>query len=462
MFTLIHFSAGGTCLQRYIEREELDMDTYHNSLVFQAETYLPTEFGNFRFRVYKNKDGEEVIAIATRDLERKQHVPVRVHSSCFTAEVMSSLKCDCRQQLDYALSYIAEHGGVVIYLPQEGRGIGLSNKIRAYALQEDGHDTIEANHLLGLPIDGRQYDDAAAILRDLNIESLQLITNNPDKLKAMSDLGFSVHERIPVPIKSNLHSHGYLEVKRSRMGHMLNTSEKNHNNLHPLISKTRIGTKNRPFVHVNFAISKNGSMEGDTEYLSNISCEKDWQRVHELRERYSAVAVGAKTWIRDSPQLTARQERLGRSPQRQPDRVIFSGQNKCSIVPNSQRSFTIGLTKPNCRDNVHISASSRSLSAPLETLFEYGVDTLLVEGGMTLIESFISQNMADRITIYVATSSLDDAINVITEHFLDMPISVMDAVPLGSGTLLSYSAHSIYDKKNQDANLSSFYKSVSV
>ena len=180
------------------------------TLVFQAETQLPTEFGNFRFLVYKNASGEEVMAIATRGIEQQANVAVRVHSACFTAEAIGSLKCDCKQQLDYALAYISQHGGVVVYLPQEGRGIGLSNKIRAYALQENGHDTIEANSLLGLPIDNRQYDDAALILRDMRVDSVSLMTNNPLKINAMKDLGINVFERLPVPAVTNKHSHRYL------------------------------------------------------------------------------------------------------------------------------------------------------------------------------------------------------------------------------------------------------------
>lgn len=416
------------------------------SLVFQAETQLPTAFGSFRFRIYKNQSGEEVIAIATRDIEKLKHVPVRVHSSCFTAEVVSSLKCDCKQQLDFALAYIAEQGGVVIYLPQEGRGIGLSNKIRAYALQEDGHDTIEANDLLGLPIDGRKYDDAAAILNDLSIDSIRLITNNPDKLKAMSDLGLFIHDRITVPTASNLHSHGYLEIKRARMGHMLNTSEVNRNSHSSFMTDGRTGTIKRPFVHVNFAISEDGCMKEHDEQIANISCQKDWQRVHELRERYCAIVVGANTWIKDNPKLTVRHECLGRVPQRQPDRVIFSGKTKCVIPPDSfmkyaRRSFVVG--KSGDDNGIHIGSTDRDLSGPLEALFEHRVDTLLVEGGKTLLNSFISQNMVDRCTVYVATDSSDRAIDVIAKHFPELPIEAMESVPLGEGVLLSYSNQSI-------------------
>ena len=425
-----------------------------NATIFQAETQLPTEFGVFRFRVYKNADGEEAMAIATRGLEKLKSVPVRVHSSCFTAEVVSSLKCDCKQQLDHALRYIADHGGVVIYLPQEGRGIGLSNKIRAYALQEDGHDTIEANHLLGLPIDDRNYDDAANILRDLNIRNLKLMTNNPTKLKAMRNFGFSVSERIPVLTSTNPHSHGYLETKRSLMGHML-TTPKAHNSE---IKTRHTGNTNRPYVHVNFAIAKSGLMNQKNGEAAELSCDKDWQRVHQLRERYSAVVVGANTWIQDQPQLTARQERLGRTPQRQPDRVIFSGNTACTVMADSRRSFVIGSVNNSAQQAIHINTTNRDLKEPLEALFKRNVDSLLVEGGMTLLKSFISQKMVDRFTIYVCTNSIAEAIKAISDNFPILPVSEMDAVSLGTGTLLSYSpvqeeAQPNLDKSTTKANV---------
>ena len=405
-----------------------------SSLTFQAETLLPTEFGDFRFRVYKNTDNQEVVAITTRDIEDRQGVPVRLHSACFTAEVMGSLKCDCKQQLDYALSYIAEHGGVIIYLPQEGRGIGLSNKIRAYALQEDGHDTVDANHLLDLPVDSRCYDDAAFILQDLNIYKLRLITNNPSKLAAMKHFGFTIQERIQIPAVTNRYSHGYIEAKRARLGHILDTPIFN-DRLNP---KHQAAGINRPVVHINFAIDRNGRMNRYNGQAINLSCSKDWQRVHELRERYSAVAVGAKTWRLDAPRLTARHDRLGRAPQRQPDRVIFAGRSQCLIQTDCRRSFVVGSARGVVSECIHIAASDRNLRIPLENLFKHGVETLLVEGGMTLLRSFIDQNMVDRLTVYVSTPSRDQAISSLSKTFPTLPATDMNSVPLGKGILFSY------------------------
>jgi GTP cyclohydrolase II len=192
-------------------------------LTLHAETRLPTRHGGFRMVVftYEGEPGEHV-AMIKGEVAGALALPVRVHSECLTSEVFGSLKCDCREQLQSALASIERAGrGMVIYLRQEGRGIGLINKVRAYALQESGADTIEANQLLGLPVEGRQYDAAAALLRHLGVQSVKLLTNNPDKLSKLSALGVEVVGRLPVIVAANPHSARYLRVKRERMQHLL-------------------------------------------------------------------------------------------------------------------------------------------------------------------------------------------------------------------------------------------------
>lgn len=181
---------------------------------------LPTRFGPMALRTYRSGNGSEPVAIISGEVRGREHLPVRVHSACFTAENVGSLRCDCREQLDFAMEYVARESGVVIYLHQEGRGIGLARKIQAYALQEQGHDTVEANSLLGLPEDARTYEDAALILRDLGVRSVQLITNNPHKIESLRELGVVVTGRIAVVIPANRHSEPYLRTKFTRMGHI--------------------------------------------------------------------------------------------------------------------------------------------------------------------------------------------------------------------------------------------------
>jgi GTP cyclohydrolase II len=194
-----------------------------------AEAPIPTRFGPFSVRVYRWDDPEahpalskEHCALVMGDLKGKHNVPVRVHSECLTSEVFGSLKCDCREQLERAQAEIGKRGfGAVLYLRQEGRGIGLANKVKAYALQAAGADTVEANEALHLPVDARTYDVAAAMLRELGVESVELMTNNPAKVEALRKLGVRIERRLPVLIPANPFSAAYLDVKRRRMQHEL-------------------------------------------------------------------------------------------------------------------------------------------------------------------------------------------------------------------------------------------------
>ncbi|MDY0117552.1 MAG: GTP cyclohydrolase II [Sulfurimonadaceae bacterium] len=177
---------------------------------------LPSKFGTFKVKAFKEGIKEHLVIYT-------QHLPetpiVRIHSECLTGDALGSLKCDCGDQLGYALSLIAKEGGMVIYLRQEGRNIGLLNKINAYALQDKGFNTIEANHQLGFGADERTYEIVTFILHHFDIESIKLLTNNPDKVSSFADI--QVVERIPIIMETNLHNEGYLKVKKEEMGHLL-------------------------------------------------------------------------------------------------------------------------------------------------------------------------------------------------------------------------------------------------
>lgn len=191
---------------------------------FVAETRLPTSDGVFRVRAYRSRGSlreSEPIAMVSGDVAGASGVPVRVHDQCFTSEVFGSLKCDCKEQLQFAKEYTRVHGGVVIYMPQEGRGIGLANKIMAYAMQEKGLDTVDANRVLGFKDDYRSYEPVKAILQDLGIKSIRLLTNNPRKIRLLSQLDITVDGRLPVVIEGGEHSQGYLTAKAKRMAHLL-------------------------------------------------------------------------------------------------------------------------------------------------------------------------------------------------------------------------------------------------
>jgi GTP cyclohydrolase II len=191
-----------------------------------AGASLPTSFGDFRIFGIEGKPGEEAVAIQHGKIGRtangKKPPLVRVHSQCLTGDVFTSQRCDCRAQLEYSLRKIAgEPAGVVLYLPQEGRGIGLINKLKAYELQDAGLDTVEANRQLGFKDDVRDYQFAAEALKSLGIRTLRLLSNNPDKVKQLEQGGIRVVERVPCRPRTSQHSKSYLRTKKEKMGHFL-------------------------------------------------------------------------------------------------------------------------------------------------------------------------------------------------------------------------------------------------
>jgi GTP cyclohydrolase II len=199
------------------------MAEYGQPVALVSRAALPTRFGEFDVAVFE-VDGTpgEVLALIRGPLCGDVAPLVRLHSECLTGDVLGSLRCDCGQQLSAALALIAQaSSGVLLYLPQEGRGIGLANKIRAYALQDGGLDTVDANLALGLPVDRREYVSAAQILRQLGVCQVRLLTNNPLKASALESHGVKVIERIPITVPPNAVNRDYLRTKADRMGHLL-------------------------------------------------------------------------------------------------------------------------------------------------------------------------------------------------------------------------------------------------
>ena len=181
---------------------------------------LPTKYGKFKIKAYKDGN-QEHLAIMSQDFETLDAPYVRIHSECLTGDTLGSLKCDCQNQLDLSLKFIAEQGGLVIYHRQEGRNIGLVNKVNAYALQDQGRNTIQANLELGFGEDDRDYSIVGHIFNDLGVKKLKLITNNPKKIDYVESLGIEIVERIPAITKSNKYNEAYLWTKKEQMGHML-------------------------------------------------------------------------------------------------------------------------------------------------------------------------------------------------------------------------------------------------
>ena len=195
----------------------------NKSVECASNAELPTKFDEFRIIGYRSLGSdEEFVVMARGNFEPETPALVRIHSQCLTGEVFASLKCDCGQQLEAAMQRIDEEGcGAIVYQQQEGRGIGIINKIRAYALQDDGADTIEANERLGLDVDSRRYEQCAEILLDLGLHRVRLMSNNPDKIRTLRNCGLEVVELVPLLIKYHQKLARYLKTKRDQMGHLI-------------------------------------------------------------------------------------------------------------------------------------------------------------------------------------------------------------------------------------------------
>lgn len=192
-------------------------------LKLQAESNVPTQFGEFRMMAFSEDDKNWMphMALIAKDTDLEKPTNVRIHSECITGEVFHSKKCECGEQLDSAMKYMQENGGIILYLRQEGRNIGIINKLKAYALQEKGLDTVQANLQLGLPADNRDFSVAIDMLEQIGVKSVNLMTNNPEKIKFIKDSNIGYNSRIPLQIKSNEASASYLKTKRDYFGHLL-------------------------------------------------------------------------------------------------------------------------------------------------------------------------------------------------------------------------------------------------
>lgn len=197
-------------------------------ITIQAEANVPTEHGTFRMIAFAEnaEDWMPHMAIVAENTDLSSAVNVRFHSECITGEVFHSQKCECGQQLDAAMKYILENGGIIVYLRQEGRNIGIINKLKAYSLQEKGLDTVQANLELGLPADDRNFGVAIDILNNLGVKKVNLLTNNPEKVRYVEQSNIELNSRIPLQIPANENSKGYLQTKKDFFGHLLDDNDK--------------------------------------------------------------------------------------------------------------------------------------------------------------------------------------------------------------------------------------------
>lgn len=401
------------------------------SIVRSVHARIPTEEGDFRLYHYTNDyDGKEHLALVMGDVSGSEPVLVRVHSECFTGDVLGSRRCDCGEQLHRAMAMIAAEGrGVIVYLRQEGRGIGLAEKLRAYNLQDLGYDTVEANLLLGHQADEREYWAAAGILDDLYVGAINLLTNNPDKIEHLRDLGVRVESRVPVVGEVHADNRQYLETKAQRMRHMLDLPARAYAVFpeaveHELDALARaIGERDgtRPFITVTYAQNLDGAIGGVNREPLAISGMESKRMTHALRTMHDAILVGSNTALADDPRLTARQynspaleglhERqprpvvLDSSMRISPDAHLFAHPRGLVIVTTEDADVAkVAAARARGAEVITVERDGKGIDLPalLDALAERGVRSLMVEGGAQVIESFLRAGLADRVIVTIA------------------------------------------------------------
>jgi GTP cyclohydrolase II len=391
----------------------------------RAEASLPSRFGRYRIAVYRVPGDEtEVVAMIHGDLRGPSPVLVRLHSECLTGEALGSLRCDCGDQLARALDQIGRaESGVLLYLRHEGRGIGLFDKIRAYALQDGGLDTVDANVALGLPIDARDYASAAAVLRRLGVRRARVLTNNPAKLEALRRNGVDIVERVPLETGANAMSLPYLRTKRERMGHLLEQVDA------PAAPRRRGAP---PSVTVHYAQTIDGRIASRTGDARWVSGEQSLRFAHELRASHDAVLVGIGTVLQDDPRLTVRLV-----PGRSPTRVVIDSRLRipsgASVLRDRTSRTIVATTRAASSSDVQRvrAAGAEVLVGPdgadgrldlagvLGRLGSRGIASVLIEGGSGIITSALAGGLVDRLSVCIAPKVLGQGIEAVGDLHID-------------------------------------------
>jgi GTP cyclohydrolase II len=388
---------------------------------------IPTAAGEFQLCHFTNtSDNKEHLALVFGMVQAGEDVLVRVHSECFTGDVLGSRRCDCGEQLQRAMQMIAEAGrGVIVYLRQEGRGIGLERKLRAYNLQDEGYDTVEANLLLGHQADEREYGVAAAVLADLQVKSIRLLTNNPAKIEHLRQIGVRVSERVPVIPTVHDDNRAYLTTKVQRMSHMFNLPEPSTSDgrfsaaiTEQLIDlQSRISRQSekagRPFVTITYAQSLDGSIAALPGQPLRLSGDGSMRLTHALRASHDAILVGIGTVLADDPQLTVRLVEGA-----QPLPVVLDSHLRTPVTArllSHPRRALIATLQPASAQAAGLQAQgaevfecpanangSVDLPVLLVALYKRGVRSVMVEGGARILAAFLSQQLADAVVVTIA------------------------------------------------------------
>jgi len=400
---------------------------------------IPTGVGEFQLHHYTNTaDDKEHLALVMGHVAGQENVLTRVHSECLTGDIFGSRRCDCGEQLQRSMQLMADEGrGILIYLRQEGRGIGLEAKLTAYNLQDEGYDTVEANLLLGHQADEREYWAAARILADLQVSSIRLLTNNPAKLEHLTELGVLVNQRVPLAASVNEENAFYLNTKVQRMRHMLDlpailphnaavdqSVDQPGQNAISAAARERIerlrarahahyARTGLPFVTVSYAQSLDGSITASPGKPFAISGTQSLILTHALRAAHDGVLIGVETLLADDPRLDVR---LVKGPN--PEAIIVDSRLRtpanARIFDHHKRTWLATTTNAAPAEDAYTPQGGRlimtnqdedgrvDLKTLLAELGRAGMCSIMVEGGAAVLSSFLRQGLADYAVVTVS------------------------------------------------------------
>lgn len=402
---------------------------YCEMVTRKASARIPTAAGEFQLFCYVgNGDAKEHLALVRGQVSGRRDVLVRLHSECFTGDVLGSRRCDCGEQLQMAIHKVAAAGaGIILYLRQEGRGIGLLNKLKAYNLQDLGYDTVDANLLLGHDVDEREYSVAAQILKDLGVRSVRLLTNNPHKIESLDELGVEVTDRIPLQGTIHEDNAAYLLTKARRMQHLLSI------NLGPedataripqvrIIDEVRAALSaaadhcrrtGRPFLTLSYAQSLDGSIADRPGRPLALSGSQSRAMTHGLRAAHGAILVGIGTVLADNPRLNVRLVE-GKDPQP----VVVDSRLRfppyANLLKNGRTPWIATSQDADAERQQALEAAGAKVLrlagsngwVDLDSLLRYlgsvGINSLMVEGGAQIITSFLASRLVDQVVLTIA------------------------------------------------------------
>jgi GTP cyclohydrolase II len=394
---------------------------------------LPTQFGEFQVRAFEVSLGLVYLALIKGDVGGGDSVLTRLHSECLTGDALGSLRCDCGVQLRLALRRIATEGrGLLVYATgQEGRGVGLVNKLLAYVEQDRGADTLDANRRLGLPVDARNYDDAAAVLQAVRVSSVRLLTNNPAKVRGLSAAGITVERMEPLQTAAHQRNLGYLRTKQRRLGHVAPLGQLPDSapsaplDVTGLLGRVDLPAE-RPYVVLSYIQSFDGRIATAGGDSMRVGGPERRGVVHALRAACDAVMVGVGTVLRDDPQLI-----VHLVPGSSPLRIVLDSALR---MPSTARMLdggpvTVVLTTDRAAEGdrerlralgagVRVVAAGPAgvdLPAALGVLRELGVRTLLVEGGARVITSLLGARLVDRLIVGTSATIIGAGIEAVGE-----------------------------------------------